>query len=151
MSLATRFYESFQLRNPKGMAECYHEQIVFEDPAFGVLKGNEAAAMWAMLCNQAKDLKITFQILEETSSGSKVKWIADYTFSKTGRKVHNIIEATMVYQAGKIIQHTDHFDLKKWAKQAMGWKGVLLGGTDFFKRKLQAQTRKLLERYISRN
>ena len=78
---------------------------------------------------------------------SSANWEAIYNFSKTGRKVHNKIKAEFEFKDGKIIKHTDTFDLHKWAKQAMGFKGFLLGGTSFFKKKLNAQTNKLLSSF----
>lgn len=54
-------------------------------------------------------------------------WEARYDFTATGRKVHNIIDATFEFADGKIIRHRDHFDLHRWAGMALGLKGKLLG------------------------
>ncbi len=129
------------------MAACYHESIVFNDPAFGQLKGQDARDMWRMLCQNSEDLRISYRILEESPDHAKVHWEANYTFSKTGRTVHNIIRAEMVIKNDKIVKHTDRFDLHRWASQAMGWKGKLLGWTQFFKKKLQEQTGRLLRKF----
>jgi hypothetical protein len=37
------------------------------------------------------------------------------------------IEARFVFRDGKIAEHRDHFDLWRWARQALGSKGLLLG------------------------
>ncbi len=129
------------------MVACYHDDIVFEDPAFGVLKGERALNMWRMLCANYKDLKIAFSEVEANDSTGKTHWEACYTFSQTGRKVHNVIEAKFVFKDGKIIKHNDSFDLHTWAKQALGFKGLLLGGTFFFKKKLNQQTNNLLSKF----
>ncbi|MCK5702831.1 MAG: nuclear transport factor 2 family protein, partial [Cyclobacteriaceae bacterium] len=71
-------------------------------------------------------------------------WEAYYSFSKTGRKVHNIINAEFEFKDGKIIKHIDNFDLYKWSKQALGIQGLILGWTGFFKKKLHKQTNKML-------
>jgi hypothetical protein len=52
------------------------------------------------------------------------------------------------HKDGKIIKHTDSFDLRKWAAQAMGLQGGLLGGTGLFRKKLQGQTNQLLDELI---
>ena len=55
----------------------------------------------------------------------------------------------MIYfQNGKILQHTDHFDLSKWARQALGFKGLLLGKTKFLKLKIQQQSSAALSKYL---
>ncbi len=143
------FYKAFNELDAETMASCYHDDIVFEDPAFGVLKGERAKNMWRMLCKsqQGKSFKVvSSNIMAETHQGS-AHWEAFYTFSKTGRKVHNTIEATFEFKDGKIIKHTDVFNLHKWSKQALGFKGLLLGGTNFFKTKLQAQTNAMLDKF----
>jgi len=78
----------------------------------------------------------------------EASWIAEYKFSKTGRFVRNEIRAQMLFKEGKIIQHTDSFNLHKWARQAMGWQGWLFGSTSFFKKKLHQQTNYQLTKYM---
>jgi ketosteroid isomerase-like protein len=145
--LIEAFYKAFQQRDAAGMAACYHEQIVFEDPAFGQLKGKDAGLMWQMLCENGKDLKLDFSGVTADQVSGKAHWEAWYTFSKTGKKVHNKIDAAFEFKEGKIIKHTDQFNLHRWATQALGWQGWLLGGTGFFKKKLQQQTMRTLEKY----
>jgi hypothetical protein len=53
--------------------------------------------------------------------------VATYLFSQTGRTVVNRIDAHFVFGDGKIVEHRDHFDLWRWARQALGGKGLLLG------------------------
>lgn len=149
--LIEQFYTAFQNRDAEKMAALYHDEIEFEDPAFGKLQGDRARAMWKMLCGNATDLKINFSVLEVDDNGGKARWEAFYTFSQTGRKVHNIIDATFRFEDGKIITHKDHFNLRRWATQAMGVRGWLLGGTSFFRKKLHAQTNRLLDKFLKRN
>ena len=131
------------------MVECYHDDIRFEDPAFGVMHGDRAKNMWKMLCGSqnGKDFKIVFSEIKIDGESGSAHWEAFYKFSKTGRKVHNVIEAKFEFQDGKIIKHTDDFNLHKWASQAMGTMGFLLGWTGFFKKKFIAQTNRLLDKF----
>ena len=148
-SIIEKFYTSFQNLDAEGMASCYHDDVVFEDPAFGKLKGVHASNMWRMLCNsqKGKDFRVEFSDIKATENGGSAHWEAYYTFSQTGRKVHNKIDATFTFKDGKIISHVDHFDLHRWATQAMGMKGSVLGWTGFFKKKLQSQTNNLLRKF----
>jgi ketosteroid isomerase-like protein len=147
-----RFYTAFQKLDYKTMQDCYSDDIMFNDPAFGFLKGEEAKAMWEMLCKRATDLKIEFsniQLLDEEYA--TCDWVARYTFTGTGRKVINHIKAYMRLKDGKITEHSDAFKLSKWAGQALGFKGQLLGWTGFMKRKIQKNARKNLVAYIEKN
>ena len=107
--------------------------------------------MWQMLCAAGKDLSINFGNIDTYEDEGWANWEADYTFSQTGRKVHNEIEAKFKFKDGLIVEHSDDFNLKKWASQALGFKGMLLGGTSFFKKKLRQQVNKKLDRYILDN
>jgi len=145
--LIEKFYTSFQNRDVEGMIKCYHDDIVFTDPAFGELKGEHAKNMWRMLLKNSKDMTLEFSDVSADEKTGKAHWDATYSFSQTGRKVLNKIDAKFEFKDGKIIRHTDHFDLHKWAKQAMGFKGALLGGTSFFKKKLNQKTAGLLAKF----
>jgi ketosteroid isomerase-like protein len=149
--IITRFYTAFQKLDYQTMNSCYSDDIVFNDPAFGLLRGDEAKCMWEMLCKNAKDFTLKFsniQLLDDEYA--TCNWIASYTFSTTGRKVVNHIKAFMKLKDGKITEHSDAFKLSNWAAQALGLKGVLLGWTGFMKRKIQNNARKNLIAFIEK-
>ncbi len=126
--LIRKFYESFAQGNAEGMVGCYDQNIVFNDPAFGELRGDDAKAMWRMLIANSKgNLDIMFDTINANDKTGTANWTAKYVFSQTGRKVINNISAEFEFKNGKIIKHTDHFNLWKWTQQALGWKGYLLG------------------------
>lgn len=141
------FYTSFINKDVEQMVNCYHSEIEFEDPAFGKLIGKRAKNMWRMLLSNSKDLEVNYSNVEIVDGIGKAQWIAKYTFSKTGKQVVNIIDCKFEFKDGLIIKHTDFFDLHKWAKQALGFKGFILGGTTIFKKKLNNQTNQLLDRF----
>lgn len=152
-NLIENFYRSFENLDAEGMVECYHDEVTFEDPAFGILRGEHAKNMWRMLCNsqKGKDFKVKASDIKVINEKGKARWEAYYIFSRTGRKVHNIINAEFEFKNGKIINHTDNFDLYRWARQAFGFNGWLLGWTDVFKKKLNSQTNKLLSNFEKTN
>lgn len=143
-----KFYESFVGNNADAMISCYADDIEFSDPAFGLLKGEDAKSMWKMLVERAKgNIKIEFKNVVADDKKGSADWTADYLFSKTSRKVFNEIHAEFEFQDGKIIKHTDTFDLWKWSKQALGISGVLLGWSSFLKNKIQKNARESLAEY----
>lgn len=146
------FYEAFQQLDAEKMVGLYHPDVEFEDPAFGKLQGERAMNMWRMLCQsqKGKDFLVNFQVVEADLDKAQVNWEAFYHFSRSGRKVHNKVRATLVFKDGLIVKHLDHFNLYSWSKQALGLKGFLLGHTSFFKKKLHQQTNRLLDDFERR-
>ncbi len=144
-----QFYRAFNNLDAEKMVSRYHKDVIFEDPAFGVLKGERATNMWKMLCasQKGKEFKVHVTHIESSAEVTTATWEAFYVFSKTGRKIHNIVHAEFRFKEGKIISHKDTFDLYKWSKQALGSKGLILGWTPFFKNKLQIQTNRLLSNF----
>ncbi len=144
-----QFYRAFNNLDADKMVSRYHKDVIFEDPAFGVLKGERATNMWKMLCasQKGKEFKVHVTHIESSAEVTTATWEAFYVFSKTGRKIHNIVHAEFRFKEGKIISHKDTFDLYKWSKQALGSKGLILGWTPFFKNKLQIQTNRLLSNF----
>ena len=145
--LLEKFYTAFQNKDAETMISCYHDDIIFSDPAFGELKREDAKAMWRMLCRNASDLKVEYSDISASLKKGSVHWEAWYTFSKTGRRVHNVVNTEFDFKDGKIVKHKDSFNLHKWATQALGLKGRLFGGTNFFKNKLNQQTNKTLKQF----
>jgi ketosteroid isomerase-like protein len=146
--LITKFYSSFAVADAEGMISCYHDEIVFSDPAFGELKGDDAKNMWRMLVGRSNgEIKITFNNVQADEKTGSTNWIAEYIFTQTGRKIVNKISAEFEFRDGKITRHNDYFSLWNWARQALGFKGFLFGGTSFLKNKIQKQTNGLLKKY----
>jgi ketosteroid isomerase-like protein len=149
-ALLVKFYNAFQHLDAEMMATCYSDDVQFSDPVFPALMGAQAADMWRMLCSKAQDFSLVFDDVVANQDEGKVHWVATYTFSQTGRIVVNDIHARFRFKDGKIVQHQDTFDLWRWARQALGMKGVLLGWTPLVRKAIQAQAAKSLAIFSSR-
>lgn len=149
--LIHKFYTAFANADAKTMCECYHTDIQFQDPVFGILKGDDARQMWKMLIEKSQgNIKIEFSDIKADEISGTAKWVATYNFSKTNRKVVNVIYAQFKFKDGLIIRHTDNFDIWKWSKQALGFKGFLLGWTGFMQNQIQKQALASLLNYNKR-
>ncbi|KAF1028751.1 MAG: hypothetical protein GAK37_02092 [Pseudomonas sp.] len=146
-ALITRFYQAFQRLDAEAMAACYTDDVVFSDPAFGELRGRDAGDMWRMLTTRAKDFSLTFDNVRSNDTTGGAHWVATYLFSATGNVVINDIQARFVFRDGKISEHHDSFDLWRWARQALGTKGLLLGWTPLVKNAVRTQARKGLKAF----
>ncbi|MDO6739414.1 nuclear transport factor 2 family protein [Wenyingzhuangia sp. 2_MG-2023] len=148
--LIETFYTSFSNGNSKEMADCYHKDIVFQDPVFGTLKGKRACKMWEMLlAKRTESTQISFDNIKTNADQGTATWKAEYTYGETNRKVINIVHANFKFKDGKIIEHIDSFNLWKWTQQAMGFAGYLFGWTPFLKSKIQKTTHKKLNDFIN--
>ena len=150
-SIISRFYTAFQQKDYETMASCYHPDATFKDAAFDLKTGKEAAAMWKMLILAGKDLRIEFKDVKADVNSGAAHWEAWYTFSKTGRKVHNIIEARFEFKDGLIFRHTDQFDFWRWSRQSLGLPGWLLGWSDFLKNKVSAKAMHGLHTFLAKS
>jgi len=148
VKLIRDFYSAFQKRDARGMAACYHSAVKFSDEVFLDLEGARATGMWRMLCERGKDLKIEFSDIKADDSVGSAHWEARYTFSATGRKVHNKIDARFEFRDGKIIRHRDSFNFWAWASQALGLTGRLLGWSRFVKNRVRRQAAKSLDSFL---
>lgn len=78
--------------------------------------------MFHMFCTSAPTTKVivTPSPAEPTGEDGKfiVKYTCDYLFGV--RKVFNPITAVLEIRDGKVLRQVDDFDLKAWAKQALG-------------------------------
>jgi ketosteroid isomerase-like protein len=142
------FYTCFANRDARGMAACYHPSVKFSDEVFTELEGAKANAMWRMLCERGKDLKIEFRDIEANDTTGSAHWEAWYTFSGTGRPVHNKIDAHFEFRGKKIFRHRDTFDFHAWASQAFGVTGRLLGWSSLFRKRVRAKAAKSLAAYM---
>ncbi len=148
--LIHHFYTSFQLKDYRGMQQCYADNATFSDAVFKNLNAEQVRAMWQMLISRGKDMSIQFKVLPSPGEVVNAQWIANYTFSASKRPVTNRIDARFVIENGRIVQHIDHFNFHTWAKQALGPTGLLLGWTPFLRNKVQQTARKGLDEFMAK-
>jgi ketosteroid isomerase-like protein len=150
-ALVNDFYAAFAQRDFKRMNALYSNDIVFFDPVFQLLEGDQVKGMWEMLCNRAVDFSLTHEpAIALDDSYVTCAWTATYTFSATGRRVINKAKGHMKIVDGKIIEHSDGFSLHQWSRQALGFSGWLLGWNRFFQRSIQNKARKQLLSFLSK-
>lgn len=142
------FYTAFQNRDYSTMQSCYADHAIFSDPVFHNLNSSQVRSMWEMFCVKNQTLSVKFSDVEQNGKYVSARWTADYVLSSTGNNVRNNINAQFTIQDGKIVEHIDSFDFYRWARQALGPKGVLLGWTPFVKKKVQRSAMAVLQDFI---
>jgi ketosteroid isomerase-like protein len=125
--LIERFYSAFNRRDAKTMVACYGPNATFFDPVFQQLDRAQLEVMWTTLTGRAKNFSLTFSGVSADDTTGQAHWEADYLFSAAEYPVHNVIDARFTFKDGLIASHVDTFALYRWASQALGLKGKLLG------------------------
>ena len=150
-ALIRKFYEAFDRRDGETMAACYAPGAHFSDPVFTDLNGDEPGAMWRMLTGRADDLRV--ELLEHEADGDtgSARWLARYTFTQTGRPVVNDVRATFRFRDGLIAEHRDEFGFHRWAKQALGPTGLMLGWTPVLRSATRKRARAGLDEFMAKD
>lgn len=150
-----RFYTAFAALDDATMADCYADNARFQDPVFRLQGKPEVAGMWRMLCTATRsqgraDWRLEFSDVQADAAQGRAHWEAYYRFSRTGRLVHNTIDARFTFDAqGRILRHTDSFDFWRWSRQALGTPGLLLGWTPLLRNKVRAQAAAGLRKFLA--
>jgi ketosteroid isomerase-like protein len=150
-ALIARFYAALNRHDAATMIACYAPEATFSDPAFPALDAAGVAAMWQMLCARGKDLEVVASGIAADAATGRAHWIATYTYSATGRRVVNRIDARFEFRDGRIVRHEDRFDLWRWLRQALGAKGALLGWMPPVQGAMRAQAARSLAEWRARN
>jgi ketosteroid isomerase-like protein len=119
--VATRFYDAFVKGDVTTMESLYAPDVKFRDEIFTFKDRDGVMGMWRLLVDPKGGAKFTYKVLSVEGETARVEWIADYKFpsEKFGRKVHNVITATLTIKDGKIVNHVDSFSWEKWSRQAL--------------------------------
>ena len=99
---------------------------------------------------RADDLRIELVEHGADEVSGSARWLADYTFTQTGRKVHNDVRARFRFADGLIAEHDDDFGFHAWARQALGPPGLLLGWTPIVQGPVRRRARAGLDEFIRR-
>lgn len=145
-----RLYAAFERLDGDAMAACYAETARFDDAVFALQGRREVGAMWRMLCDAVRADPGGGWRLEVSAIGdASAHWEAHYRFSATGRRVHNVIDAEFDFDGeGLILRHRDRFGFWRWARQALGLPGLLLGWTPWLRHKVRTQAARRLQRQL---
>ena len=147
-TLIREFYAAFARRDAEAHGPLLPPGRRFSrDTVFPSLRGAEAGDMWRMLLSRATDLEVTLDEASADAEGGRAHWTARYTFSRTGRQVVNRISAMFAFRDGLIVRHYDSFPFWRWAAQALGPAGQLLGWFPPLKWKVRKDAAKGLAKF----
>lgn len=147
--LVDSLYAAFKRRDADAMVACYAPDATFRDPIFE-LAGHDVADMWRMFCERGGDLTLTWRDVRADDAAGAAHWEPRYTFSVTGRAVHNVIDSRFTFRDGKIAAQEDSFSLWRWSRMALGPKGAALGWAPFVKKAIRREARRNFDLWRAR-
>jgi predicted SnoaL-like aldol condensation-catalyzing enzyme len=145
--LLDRLFTSLDGHDHAAMAGCYGTAAKFSDIAFCLEGRKQIHAMWHMICEG--DIRAKFHIVDADNHSAQVNVTDDYTFSSTGRKVHNVIQSRFRFQDGVIIEHQDSCDARAWAAMALGGASGWFAGRFHLLRSKKAHEK--LDAFVARH
>jgi hypothetical protein len=144
------FFHCFAGGDYRGMQKCLHPEVEFSDIGFN-LRGTQVGAMWHMICD--KGTQIMFRDVEADDSQGTARWQCHYDFQKDKHSkphsVHNIIAARFRFEGGLIREHHDTCDFERWARQALGLVGAVLGEFEFLHKKVRESAQEKIDAFIA--
>ncbi|WP_223713221.1 nuclear transport factor 2 family protein [Niabella beijingensis] len=142
------FFTAFGNLDYRAMNTLYSTDIVYSDPLFGLLEGQQVYDKWEMICAGIKDFDLTVIKTEEIDQEyATCQWKATYFSLNAQRVIDFKAKSFMRFADGKIIEHSDGFSLTAWIAQTYGLKGQFFGWLNFMKRKVQKEHQQRLERF----
>src|SRR4051812_11573192 len=105
------FYDAFGRLDPDTMAQCYADDVRFDDEVFSLRGKRETMGMWRMLCEATRSKgmdawKLESSGIQADAATGRAHWDAYYRFSATGRMVLNRIDGSFAFDPqGRISQH----------------------------------------------
>ena len=144
-------YAALDRGDGEAMAALYAPQATFSDPVFGGLSDGEPGDMWRMLTARAQDMSVELVGRDAEADRGTAHWVARYTFGQTGRPVVNDVRSVFRFDgSGRIVDQQDDFDFWRWARQALGRRGLVLGWTPVLQHQVRDRARAGLEAFRSR-
>ncbi|WP_018629278.1 nuclear transport factor 2 family protein [Niabella aurantiaca] len=142
------FFSAFGSLDHRGMNALYSKEIIYSDPLFGMLEGEQVADKWEMVCMGIREFELTVIKTEEIDHEyATCKWKATWRSSRSNRRIRFEAKSFMRFADQQIIEHSDGFSLTKWIAQAYGIKGEFFGWTNFMKRRVQKEYQRRLEAF----
>lgn len=144
-----RLYDAFRAGDGAAMQACYAPDATFRDEVFTLTGADRIGGMWRMLLERGGDLDVAVGDVRADATSGSARWEARYTFGATGRKVHNVIDASFVLRDDAIIDHVDRFGFWRWSRQALGPAGLALGWTPLIRGRVRRTATASLDRYLA--
>lgn len=143
------FFRGFDDLDAERMISCLADDIVYNDPIYGILNGEDVRSLWKMRCKDLSGLSLEIiEFKELDHEYATCKWRSSFFSKSAARQVDMVVTSFMKLRNGKIAEHSDAYKLSDWLAKAYGVTGVFLGWTGWMKKREQKKFHGLLEKFI---
>lgn len=147
--LVEKFYRCFEYLDGEGMVSCLAEDTIYNDPIYGIIKGEYAAGLWRMRCKNLVDMKIDIiDFVELDHEYIKCKWNSTFFSRSSAKQISMTMTSFMKINDQKITEHSDAYRLSDWLAKAYGLTGILFGWSGWMKKREQSRYRTMLEKFV---
>ena len=117
------------------------------------LEDTEAVrATWLDYCTRIDlaDFDGLGDVFADDAKGS-AHWRAEYTFTATGRRVVNEVDAAFRFDGdGRVVGHHDRFSFWRWSRQALGPAALVMGSNPVGQALVRRKARARLDAHMRR-
>lgn len=152
-----RFFTAFANLDAATMQACYAENARFDDGIYRLAGARQIGGMWTMLCAELRlrgigQWRLEVHRLRVRDEQGRAEWTAHYRFGAKGRKVRNRVYSRFDFdERGLILRQRDEFPFWRWAGQALGMRGWLLGWSPVLRTRVQGHAARQLARHMEKH
>jgi len=137
-------FSALHRRNPSAIAACYDSAGVFTTPILGDVPAQHLERFWMRLFSRTRDHVLKFKIVDAGLVNARVEGRVSYVLLASGRRVSCPFDSMLHVRDRLIRHHVDNFDPWGWAQMAYGTKGLMLGWSNTWQRRLSNNLRSSL-------
>jgi len=136
-----RLFSTLRCRNPSAIAACYDSAGVFTTPILGDVPAQHLERLWTLFFSRTRDNILTYKLVDAGLVSARVEGRVSYVLLVSGRRVSCPFDSLLHVRDRLIRHHVDSFDPWGWAQMAFGTKGLMLGWSNTWQRRLSNDLR----------
>lgn len=142
-AVVIRFFESYQKNDWQNMARCYHDKASFSDPIYPDLREESIVYLWFSRLAARRVVDLQYRVLFADDRKAQVEWSGLSPLHGKSVQIKGL--STFALWDATIVRQVDEFSFVQWSRQALGWKGWLLGSLRFYQARVQRSARSQLD------
>lgn len=139
--LTERLFSALQRREPEAIAACYEANAIFRAPILGDVLAHNLGPLWRAVFSSTRENALAYTIVDVGLISARVEGVASYVLVFSDRAVTTKFVATLRIRDLRIVYHEDNFDPWLWAQMAYGTRGLALGWSKAWQRRMRGQIR----------
>lgn len=139
--VTNRLFSALHRRDPSAIAACYDRAGVFTTPILCDVPAQHLERLWTLFFSRTQDSILTYRIVDAGLVSARVEGRVSYGLLVSGRQVSCPFDSLLHVRDRLIQHHVDSFDPWGWAQMAYGTKGLMLGWSNTWQRRLSKDLR----------